>query len=98
VNYRKNNNCVHRVLVTDLDGIIKGELSKQISGLAKLKLLMEKEREQHNERIRGAKQRLAMQKIQTGDWNWSFGQHTNPMQRVLQTGKHILCRSSPMKP
>ena len=60
VNYRKNNNCVHRVLVTDLDGIIKGELSKQISGLAKLKLLMEKEREQHNERIRGAKQRLAM--------------------------------------
>ena len=54
VNYRKNNNCVHRVLVTDLDAIIKGEL-KQIS-TCKLKLLMEKEKEQHNERIRGAKQ------------------------------------------
>lgn len=32
------------------------------------------------------------QKIHTGDWNWSFGQHTNPMQRVLQTGKHRIMR------
>lgn len=46
--------------MTDLDTIIKGELSKQISGLAKLKLLIDKEKEQQNERIRGAKQRLNM--------------------------------------
>lgn len=46
--------------MTDLDCIIKGELSKQISGLAKLKLLIDKEKEQQNERIRGAKQRLNM--------------------------------------
>ena len=60
VNYRKKNNCVHRILVTDLDAIIKGELSRHISGLAKLKLLLDKEKEQQNERIRGAKQRLNM--------------------------------------
>lgn len=60
VNYRKKNNCVHRVLVADLDSIIKGELSRHISGLAKLKCLLEKEKEQQNERIRGAKQRLNM--------------------------------------
>ncbi len=60
VNYRKKNNCVHKVLVTDLDAIIKGELTKQISGLAKLKLLMDKERDLHNERVRGANQRLSM--------------------------------------
>ena len=60
VNYRKKNNCVNRVLVTDLDSIIKGELSRHISGLAKLKTLLDKEKEQQNERIRGAKQRLNM--------------------------------------
>lgn len=60
VNYRKKNNCVHRVLVSDLDSIIKGEFSKHISGLAKLKLLLDKEMEQQNERIHGVKQRLYM--------------------------------------
>ena len=60
VNYRKKNNCAHRILVTDLDAIIKGELSRHISGLAKLKVLLDKEKEQQNERIRGAKQRLNM--------------------------------------
>ena len=42
-------------LVTDLDSIIKGELSRHISGLAKLKVLLDKGKEQQNERIRGAK-------------------------------------------
>lgn len=60
VNYRKKYNCTHRILVTDLDTIIKGELSRHISGLAKLKILLDKEKEQQNERIRGAKQRLNM--------------------------------------
>lgn len=60
VNYSKKNNCVHRVLVTDLDSIIKGELSRHISELARLKTLLNKEKEQQNERIRGAKQRLNM--------------------------------------
>ena len=60
VNYSKKNNCVHRVLVTDLDSIIKGELSRHISELARLKTLLDKEKEQQNERIRGAKQRLNM--------------------------------------
>lgn len=46
--------------MSDLDTIIKGELSRHISGLAKLKLLLEKEMEQQNERIRSAKQRLKM--------------------------------------
>ena len=60
VNYRKKNNCAHRILITDPEGIIKGELSKHISGLAKLKILLDKEKEQQNERVRGAKQRLNM--------------------------------------
>lgn len=60
VNYRKKNNCAHWILVTDLDTIIKGELSRHISGLAKLKILLDKEKEQQNERIRGAKQHLNM--------------------------------------
>ena len=60
VNYRKKNNCAHRILVTDFDTIIKGELSRHISGLAKLKILLDKEKEQQNERIRGAKQHLNM--------------------------------------
>ena len=60
VNYRKKNNCAHRIFVTDLDTIIKGELSRHISGLAELKILLDKEKEQQNERIRGAKQRLNM--------------------------------------
>lgn len=46
--------------MTDLDTIIKGELSRHISGLAKLKVLLDKEKEQQNERIRGAKQHLNM--------------------------------------
>ena len=46
--------------MTDLDSIIKGELSRHISGLAKLKCLLEKEKEQQNKRIRGAKHRLNM--------------------------------------
>ncbi len=33
VNYRKNNNCVHRVLVTDLDGIIKGHFPSRYQDL-----------------------------------------------------------------
>ena len=60
VNYRKKNNCAHWILVTDLDTLIKGELSRHISGLAKLKILLDKEKEQQNERIRGAKQHLNM--------------------------------------
>lgn len=60
VNYRKKNNCAHRILITDFEGIIKGELSRHISGLAKLKVLLDKEKEQQNERIRGSKQRLNM--------------------------------------
>lgn len=40
--------------------IIKGELSRQISGLVKLKLRIDKEKENHIGRVRGAKQRLAM--------------------------------------
>ena len=47
---------------------------------------MEKEKEQHNERIRGAKQRLAMAEDTHRNWSWSFGLHTNPMPRALQTG------------
>ena len=58
VNYRKKNNCAHRILVSDLDTIIKSELSRHISEIAKLKLLLDKEKEQQKERIRGAKQRL----------------------------------------
>ena len=39
VNYRKKNNCAHRILVTDLDTIIKGELVKEYYEAAKLEEL-----------------------------------------------------------
>lgn len=60
VSYRKKNNCVQRVLVSDLDAIIKGELEKQMTGLANFQVLLDKENKQHQERVRKAVQHLSM--------------------------------------
>ena len=49
-----------RLQLEATDAIIKGELSRQISGLAKLKLLLDKERKKQNEHIRGGKQCLSL--------------------------------------
>lgn len=59
-NYRKRNNCTHRVLISDLNNMIQGELGRLTAELAGLEQLRIKEQEKYLDRVKQAKHRLFM--------------------------------------
>ena len=91
MNYRKNNNCVHRATVTDLDGIIKGELSSRYQDLQAEASYGKGKRANIMSVSVGQKQRLAMAEDTHRRLELELRTaYTNPMQRVLQTGETYL--------